>query len=260
MSASSLLDEFWKKLTRSRHRVLLSDYDGTLAGFQVERGKAVPYPGVREVLNTILRAGGCRVVIISGRRAEELLGLLGLERQPEIWGSHGIERLYPDGRYEIIEFEEKARDGLGEANAWMRAHRLQDLGEHKPGCLALHWRGMPEERVARLRELIGDPWSRIAEKAGLTLQEFDGGIELRVPGRDKGDAVSTILAEEGPDTTVACLGDDLTDEDAFAALAGKGLGVLVRQEWRPTTASLWLRPPEELLTFLARWAKTCKGK
>jgi trehalose-6-phosphatase len=56
---------------------------------------------------------------------------------------------------------------------------------------------------------------------------------------------------------VAYLGDDRTDEDAFKALAGRGLAVLVREELRPTAAAVWLRPPVELLDFLQRWMTAC---
>ncbi|NIP26121.1 MAG: trehalose-phosphatase, partial [Phycisphaerae bacterium] len=76
-------------------------------------------------------------------------------------------------------------------------------------------------------------------------------LELRVPGRDKGDAVGTILAEMNQDAVTAYLGDDLTDEDAFKAIKGKGIGILVREELRSTAADVWIRPPEELLTFLS---------
>ncbi|MBU1936081.1 trehalose-phosphatase, partial [bacterium] len=59
--------------------------------------------------------------------------------------------------------------------------------------------------------------------------------------------------------TVAYLGDDLTDEDAFRVLKGKGLGVLVRPEFRPTTADLWLQPPDDLIEFLKNWITICRG-
>ena len=52
---------------------------------------------------------------------------------------------------------------------------------------------------------------------------------------------------------VAYLGDDLTDESAFQALNGHGLSVLVRSEFRETSARVWLRPPVELMAFLQRW-------
>jgi len=70
-------------------------------------------------------------------------------------------------------------------------------------------------------------------------------------------AVETVIAEEG-DTAAAYLGDDLTDEDAFYAIKGKGFSVLVRREWRPTIADVWIIPPEELLSFFDRWIEACR--
>jgi hypothetical protein len=86
---------------------------------------------------------------------------------------------------------------------------------------------------------------------------FDGGLELRAPGKNKGDAVSAILAESGPDFAAAYLGDDQTDENAFRAIKGRGLSILVRPEPRPTMADMWLRPPDELGRFLRDWLVAC---
>jgi hypothetical protein len=37
----------------------------------------------------------------------------------------------------------------------------------------------------------------------------------------------------------------------------RGISVLVRPEWRQTTAQLWLKPPDELLEFLGLWLQAC---
>src|SRR5690606_31080993 len=96
-------------------------------------------------------------------------------------------------------------------------------------------------------------WEAIASASGLLLDDFDGGVELKAAGINKGFAVQVLLGETPHTVPVAYLGDDKTDEDAFIELADRGLGVLVRAEARPTAASVWLRPPEELLDFLERW-------
>jgi trehalose-6-phosphatase len=85
------------------------------------------------------------------------------------------------------------------------------------------------------------------------MSEFDGGTELRAVGRDKGDVVRTVARECGVDSAIAYLGDDHTDEDAFAAMPERGASVLVNVAFRPTAAQLWLQPPDELLLFLQRW-------
>jgi trehalose-6-phosphatase len=97
----------------------------------------------------------------------------------------------------------------------------------------------------------------LASDYRLALLAFDGGLELRAPGKNKGDAVNAILAETGPGVPAAYLGDDQTDEDAFRAIKGKGLAILVRPELRPTLADVWLRPPDELGRFLRDWLLAC---
>lgn len=236
------------------------DYDGTLAPFRVQPEKAVPYPGVREILSKLLKGQRTRVVLISGRWTKDLIPLLKPDPLPEIWGSHGWERLRADGTYEIAAFNDWALRGLAEADRWVEEKGLAGRCEHKPGCLALHWRGLAPEKTRGIYSKAITKWTLLAKKTGLILSEFDGGLELRVPGRNKGHAVKTILAEMGNDSMAAYLGDDITDEDAFKAIKGRGLGILARDEYRSTAADLWLTPPEELLEFLLRWHKTRGGR
>lgn len=250
-------NRFWDRLEKSRNRILLLDYDGTLAPFREEREKAYPYPGVRDALDLILESGYCRVVLISGRWTRDLPPLLGLERLPEIWGSHGVERLFPDGRYELAHLEDEQIRGLANADDLVESAGLASHREQKPGCLALHWRGLDEKIRGEIVKLAEKQLLPLAVKSGLVFKEFDGGVELRTPERDKGDAVLTVLQEEPRDACGAYLGDDLTDEDAFQAIETVGLGILVRDSFRPTAAKAWLRPPEELVDFLLHWARVC---
>lgn len=253
------LERFWRELAAAPQALLLLDYDGTLAPFRVERDQAVPYPGVRELLAGLRADGRTRLVLVSGRPISDLLPLLGLDPPPEVWGAHGNERLRPGGRIEAVELTDAWRRGLDQAAAWARAERLAARLEAKHGCLALHWRGLPADERRELADLTETAWSGLAATSGLGLHHFDGGLELRVPVRDKGDAVRALLAESPPSSRAAYLGDDRTDEDAFRALSDlageRGLGVLVRAERRPTAARLWLRPPEELLDFLSAWRR-----
>ena len=252
------LEDFFDRLRIARHRALLLDYDGTLAPFCTERDDARPYPGVRELLNGLLELNSVRMVLISGRATKDLVPLLGLDQLPEIWGSHGWERLMPDGTCEKMKLDESAQCRLTEAYRWIQAEGFVNHCERKPAGLALHWRGLPDVNASEIRAKALQKWSSLTQNTGLGIYEFDGGIELRMSGRDKGNAVATILSEMGEGAVIAYLGDDLTDEDAFQALKGKGLSVLVRPDFRQTAADLWLRPPEELLDFLKNWQRACK--
>jgi trehalose 6-phosphate phosphatase len=249
---------FLERLRSASARVLLLDYDGTLAPFVVDRTLALPYPEVPPLIRRIM-AKGTRVVLISGRPVRELLLLSGISPQPEVWGSHGLERLMADGRYEVSSVPAH-EDYLLAAVTLLRDAGLESQAELKPGGVAVHWRGLDPARAEKLARDVPRLWKPLLDRAPVRLLEFDGGLELRVAGPGKGDAVRVILKEAGPDAAVAYLGDDQTDEDAFRALKGNGLTVLVRPRSRPTSADVWLQPPHELLQFLQEWLQASGGQ
>ncbi len=250
--------KFFESLKKSRNRALLLDYDGTLAPFVVKRDKAFPYPKVPAVLRDIIQVGDTRLVIITGRGLEDITSLLGLERTPEIWGSHGGERLLQDGTYQKASLPTTTSHGLESALRWMDKMGWNDYVEKKPLGVAIHWRGAEPGKVKKIQNGLLKVLPNFTVGTGLSIHAFDGGLELRPPEISKGEAVKTILSEMGGQAVAAYLGDDLTDEDAFSAVkkcASRGIGVLVREKLRHTKADLWLRPPAELLDFLSRWHK-----
>jgi trehalose 6-phosphate phosphatase len=247
------LDQFFAMLQRSQSSALLLDYDGTLAPFSVDRLQAFPYPGLAALLREIWLSGRTRLAIITGRSAEEVASLLQIDPTPEIWGSHGLQHLRPNGTNEIPPLDPVVMQALSDAEAWLRREKLQDLAEIKPGGIAVHWRGLPKLQVEEIRRRVLLGWFPIAQQSLMSILEFDGGVEIRTPELDKGDAVRTVIREMRPDAPIAYLGDDATDERAFCALGSRGLSVLVRPVWRKTSARLWLKPPGELLEFLTRW-------
>lgn len=104
-----------------------------------------------------------------------------------------------------------------------------------------------------VRSTLKRAWYTPAWVPDFDILDFDGGVELRARGRHKGLVVRRVLAESGREALAAYLGDDRTDEDAFAVIRGRGCGVLVRPAWRPSRARVWLRPPDDLTQFLECW-------
>lgn len=253
------LAPFLKTVGEASRSVLLLDYDGTLAPFRENRNHAYPYPGVTPVLQEIMSSGRTRVVIISGRDASEVIPLLNIRPNPEVWGIHGLQRLAIDGSNEMQNLDERTLAGLSDAGRWLNYQDLRHTAEFKTGSIAVHWRGLSEIEVEFLRSRVLLGWHPIAKHSELDLLEFDGGVEIRASQADKGEAVRTFLREIPTHAPVAYLGDDNTDEAAFLALEGRGLGILVRPKWRQTSAKLWLKPPRELLDFLAMWLHTTTG-
>lgn len=248
---------FFASVRAAVQRVLMLDYDGTLAPFRVRRDEAHPYPGVRERLGALMEQGNTRLVLISGRMAREVAQLAAVEPMPEVWGTHGWERLRSDGHYELAPLPAAAEAGLHQAETALERRWAAHV-ERKPASVAFHLRGLSLQEGDAVQGYVQHQWERVAQGHGLELHAFDGGLELRVPGHSKGTAVSRLLAESGDAPACAYLGDDRTDEDAFQAIAPHGLGVLVRPELRETAAAWWIRPPEELLDFLDQWIAACR--
>lgn len=72
---------------------------------------------------------------------------------------------------------------------------------------------------------------------------------------DKGKAVLWLLQALDLNTTAVLplyLGDDITDEDAFKALDGLGIGIVVGEDARPSIARYVLENPDEVHEFLQR--------
>ena len=232
--------------------LLMLDYDGTLAPFKKKRDEATPYPGVREILRRLPIEGQGRYSIVSGRDAGEIGSLLELDPLPEIWGCHGAQRRLVSGELRSAAVSPAHDRACRQAENAAREQGFDAYACERKACsLALHTCFLPEEALARAG-MVKSAWAELAAATGLGLHIFDGGFELRIPGLDKGVAVHA-LAAENPGCIMVYLGDDITDEDAFAALGKNDLPTLVRKEWRPTGARYWLKPPEDLLSFLAAW-------
>ena len=240
---------------------MLLDYDGTLAPFRVDRFTSKPWVGVREILQRIQRQGRTRLAVITGRPAAEIAPMLGLDPPLEVWGLHGAERLYPDGRRELEAAPAETQAKLEELRAWLRHDALGGLFEDKANGVVMHWRGVSRKKAQAIEERTRALFEPLAWMEGLALLEFDSGLELRA-GRNKGGAVEAILAETALVGPVAYLGDDFSDESAFRVvnkLGRKGLSALVKKAWRETAAEVWLQPPNEVKGFLERWAIVVEG-
>jgi trehalose 6-phosphate phosphatase len=246
------MDAFFDGLHEARERLLMLDYDGTLAPFTDNPSEVRPYPEVMRLLDEIMSWRRNRVVIVTGRSLALTPPPLPLMRRPELWGEHGWQQEVAGG-LRVWNPPTEARAALS-----MAAERARDVEawgariERKCASIAVHWRGTPEPAAQAIETEVARRWAALP-LPGLAAVKFDGGMELRACARHKGKVVRELLAHAPDDTAAAYLGDDRTDEDAFQAITGRGIGVLVRRTWRPTSACGWLTPPAGLIGFLERW-------
>jgi len=230
-------------MSKLSSHILMLDYDGTLAPFQSDPALAIPYAGVRDRLRTARDCSLGQIVIISGRQAHEVKRLLRVEKI-EIWGCHGVERLTADGTRSVMGLDNQTKRSLSVVRHSLEAEGLIRFAESKPTGYAIHWRGLPPSEAKDVEVGATKVWEGLEEKSTLRKLNFDGGIELCANVMDKGDVVERIISGLPQSHSVAYLGDDITDEDAFRALDGRGLGVLVRKNSQTFSGARRDKPPD----------------
>lgn len=224
---------------------LFLDLDGTLVDF-AERPEAIDVcDRLRGLLGAVHQRLGGRVAVVSGRALSDLDGRLAL---PELAlaGSHGAERRAAGAAAVLAEHTPAVAAATAEAQLFAAEHGL--ICEAKPTGVALHFRPRADLEAA-VEAFAAD----LARRHALRLQRGAMVRELRAPGLDKGDALRLFMAEAPFSAgTPVMVGDDVTDEDGFAAAnALGGTSVLVGPE-RDTVARFrladvaavrqWLQP------------------
>lgn len=245
-------DKFGRE-SRPRHRALLLDYDGTLTEFRAERMKAVPSGPILCLLKKLAALKGARVALISGRSVQELHELLGDDLAIEMWGAHGWERWKPGGAVTIWNTPRQESGVFLAAASLVEPLVEQRHLDIKSGSIAVHTRALSETERREVAGQVPELWSPLADEYGLQILYFDGGIELRDALRTKATAVLELREELPQDALLCYLGDDVTDEDAFAVLREDDWGILVSESPRPSHGRFWLRPGEEVARFLEHW-------
>jgi trehalose 6-phosphate phosphatase len=258
-AAEATYGGFFQRLKAASKRVLVLDYDGTIAPFHKERHRATPYPEVPDLLCSIMQSCRTRLIVVSGRTAREVPPLLGVHPAPEIWGTYGIEKIHSDGRYEEAPISDAALQILAQAEAELDQEGLSEQIEFKLAGVALHWRGLSAAEVLRIRTKAFRILEPLAKQPDVVLSDFEGGVEIRLLAANKGDTLRDLLSELDSNVPVAYLGDDITDEDAFRVLNGRGLTVRVAPKRRCTAAQIWVKPPDEVVRFLTHWIVACGG-
>ncbi|GIU91216.1 MAG: trehalose 6-phosphate phosphatase [Acidimicrobiia bacterium] len=211
------------------------DFDGTLSRLVDDPAAARPVPGAVETLEGLARLPDTVVALVSGRRRDLLESVSGSPRGVVLVGSHGVELgeetlAHP----RLADLDRRVRDTLG------------DLGlriETKPATITVHTRGRSPDEVEKVRSAV----ARLAEEAEARLEQGKDVFELHLGSEDKGTALTRLRATHRADAVVY-LGDDTTDEAAFAVLGPEDLGVKVGPG--PTRAAHRVPDPEAAVELL----------
>jgi trehalose 6-phosphate phosphatase len=251
-------------LPAERHPAVFFDFDGTLSEIVENPDSARLTDGAADALTAL--SARCPVAILSGRDLADVRQRIGL---PGIWyaGSHGFELTGPDGAHHQNAEAAASIPVLAGAAAEL-AERLGGIAgvmvEHKRFGVAVHYRNAARDRVGEVAATVRD----VGRRTGLRVTTGREVIELRPDvDWDKGKTLRWVLdnivdnmrGDDAPSPLLPIyLGDDITDEDAFDAVHGDGIAILVRHGDdgdRATAAGYALDNPDRVRNFTERLAR-----
>ncbi len=241
----------------ARPRVLVAvDFDGTLAPLVADPLQARAVPGGLEALRAAAALGGVTTAVVSGRDLATLEMLTGIGPDDGIIliGSHGAQT------------NRGARAGLGSAAgaavpddaaaALLSTLRdeLEAIGsrypavrlEHKPAAVVLHTRGVEPSAAEAATKAAFEAGGR---HTGVHVIPGKEVVELSVSAADKGSALADLARASSSDATLF-VGDDVTDERAFAALHPLSGDLTVKTGAGDTVAMQRVPDPEAVVELL----------
>jgi trehalose-phosphatase len=210
------------QIARTPRLLVACDYDGTLAPITANPDEARPLPESVGALRSLAALHETTTAVISGRALRDLATLSRLPSEVNLVGSHGSE--FDIGFIHAL--DASARELHRKLEAELEQVVLDVPGvslEVKPASIAVHVRRAEHEAGRRVLAAVHNGpalWE------GVTTTDGKEVVELAVVKTDKGNALDTLRHQVGA-TAAIFLGDDVTDEKAFARLSGPDLGVKV---------------------------------
>lgn len=215
-----------RRLATAPRLIVATDFDGTLAPLVENPSKARILPRAQHALDVLAAAPGVQVVVLSGRSLDSL-EQTGLESSRWIVsGSHGAELsglTQVDGAGALTDDEQASLDALARRIERVLGGEPGMRIETKPFGIAVHAREVSDPRAAD--ELLAAA-GELGAGAGYTPRKGKMVREFSARRVDKGQALEAIRQQLSP-APVIFLGDDVTDEDAFAVLGAQDLSIKV---------------------------------
>ncbi|MFT6534028.1 MAG: trehalose-phosphatase [Alpinimonas sp.] len=206
--------------------LLLTDFDGVLSDLIDDPQQSRMREGSRGALTTLSQLPLTDVGIVTGRPLADILQVGKPSAEMLVVASHGLEFLQTSPGDDIYKPTAEDTHILSALNAFLSplVHAVPGAWlEIKPAGIAVQTRlcepGAGHQLLAIVRELP-DHLTSLTTRGGKDVLEFS------VSSATKGTAVS-FLAELKQTENILFIGDDVTDEDAFAALPATGLGIKV---------------------------------
>jgi trehalose 6-phosphate phosphatase len=245
-----------RRLIRGRHLLLLSDFDGTLSEFVADPAAVRLSEPRRETLLALQARPATTVGVVSGRRLDDVRSRTRLGDGAFYAGLHGLEIEGAGERFVHPEVAvttaviERLRVQLETQFAGADGVLIED----KALSVTVHYREASPDTAARTPALAEQlaraelETGRLRVMRGACILEFLPNIAW-----DKGSAVQWIserVAARAGETFTVYLGDDVTDEDAFRAVRGRGLAIAASS--RASGADFEIAGPSAVEALLRR--------
>jgi trehalose 6-phosphate synthase/phosphatase len=244
--SAKVQDDIIEAFHNAKNKALLLDYDGTLVEFHDNPDRAVPDKELLQNLKYLSELAHTSISIISGRDQKFLsdhFGDLGLTLAAE----HGHFMKYKGGEW---------KGAAVKSNDWMQniVPIFESFTDRTPGTfieekknsLVWHYRKtdpeLADQRVTELKTVLS---SLISNR--LSVMDMDKALEVVDQRTDKGTAVAEIIRQKNYDF-ILCIGDDVTDENMFAALPSHAISIKVGR--KPTIASYYLENVSQVKALL----------
>lgn len=217
-----------------RGTTFVSPTDGTLTPIVKDPDAALLSDEMRGVLSEV--ANLFPTAIVSGRGRIKLQSLIGLHDHQGLHyaGSHGFDISGPMGGDDSLrrKVASETLPVLKRASSQLVASVADFSGsqvEDNELAVSVHYRNLVDKQQLPALESCVD--GVVSDHPGLSKHHGKCVFELRPRSNwHKGKAVEYLLDAltlGGPDVLPIYIGDDVSDEDAFAALSGRGLGIIV---------------------------------
>lgn len=240
-----MLSPIVAELASADRLFVVSDFDGTLAGFSAD---AYNVPVNSQSLAALTRLAGMpdtRVAILSGRHLEGLAEVCDLRAPIIRAGSHGNESSFSTGpslaqQKRLDEIEAALKPLLDEHGTFV---------ERKPFQRVAHVATLAKKDPEKAEEIL----RKIAQLdfEGAHVIEGKNIVEFSVTSVTKGTWIEKVRDQYEPERTVF-VGDDVTDEQGFAVLGEKDYGIKVGEGH--TAASARVANIEEVAEFFTELA------
>ena len=253
-----VLEELGPRVTEAPHVLLLLDFDGTLTPIAQHPDNVRLHP--RQV--AALKALGARMpvslAVISGRERADLQARVGVPGAIYA-GNHGLEISGPG--FMFVEPTAVACRNALQGLAADLSNRVAAIPgafvEDKGLTLSVHYRQAPPDSAETIRQTVHGALANASHPFQLTAGNMVFDVRPRVAW-NKGTAANWIRTQLAqPDVLVVYVGDDATDEDAFAALPD-GITIKVGGGPSETAAAYQVDSPEDVWRFLDWLAKSLR--